>query len=72
MAKVAKVIEIVGESPNSFQEAVTNAVSEAARTVEGITGVQVKNLTCNVDPQTGRVTEYKADVDLAFGVKENR
>ncbi|MEW5935256.1 MAG: dodecin family protein [Bacillota bacterium] len=40
---VVKVLELVGSSPNSFQEAVQNAVTEAARTVDNITGVEVVN-----------------------------
>ncbi|MBX5466565.1 MAG: dodecin family protein [Firmicutes bacterium] len=70
MANVAKVIELVGESPTSWQDAVDNAVREAARTVDNITGVEVTNWTASV--QNGRVTEYKVDVKLAFGVDNSR
>lgn len=59
-----KVIELVGESPTSWQEAVENAVSEAARTIPTITGVEVYNLTANVSD--GRVSKYKANVKIAY------
>lgn len=67
---VVKVVELVGESPNSWQEAAANAVAEAARTIKNITGVEVYNLTANVEG--GRITEYKANVKVAFAVDPNR
>lgn len=70
VANVAKVIELVGESPTSWQDAVQNAVSEAQRTIDHITGVEVTNWTATV--RDGKVTEYKVDLKLAFGVDPNR
>ena len=64
---VAKIIELVGESSKSFEDAVKNAVAEAARTIENITGVEVHNLTAQV--KDGEIVEYKANVRLTFGVK---
>jgi flavin-binding protein dodecin len=70
MAKVAKVIELVGESTQSWEDAVQSAVAEASRTVHGITGVEVTNWTAGV--QNGKISEYKVDVKVAFGVDPNR
>ena len=70
MGKVAKVIELVGESPTSWQDAVEDAVREANKTVDNITGVEVTNWTASV--ANGRVNEYKVDVKIAFGVDPNR
>ena len=36
-----KIIEIMGVSPVSFQEAVDEAVSKAAESINGIIGVEV-------------------------------
>lgn len=66
MTHVVKVLELVGESPNSWQDAVESAVQEAARTVDHITGVEIYNLTGNV--QNGQIIEYKANVKVAFAV----
>lgn len=63
---VVKVIELVGESPTSWQDAIEQAVAKASETVRQITGVEVLNMTANVDG--GRITEYKADVQVAFAV----
>ncbi len=58
-----KVVELVGESPNSWKEAVKSAVKEAARAGNQVTGVEVLNFTANV--QEGDVIEYKANVKIA-------
>lgn len=63
---VVKVLELVGESKNSWQEAASNAVQEAAKTVHGISGVEVTNWTANV--RDGNLVEYKANVKVAFKV----
>ncbi len=67
---VVKVLELVGESKNSWQEAATNAVAEAARTVDHITGVEVVNWTAGVD--NGQIRDYKANIKVAFVVDGDR
>lgn len=59
-----KVVELVGESPTSWKDAVRSAVREASKTINNITGVEVMNLTANV--QNGDVVEYKANVKIAY------
>ncbi|HHX75222.1 MAG TPA: dodecin domain-containing protein [Firmicutes bacterium] len=63
---VVKVVELVGESQAGWEDAVKNAVADAAKTIDNITGVHVENLTANV--RDGDVVEYKANVKVAFGV----
>ncbi|MBO8168252.1 MAG: dodecin domain-containing protein [Thermoanaerobacteraceae bacterium] len=59
-----KVIELVGESPYNWKDAVQQAVADASRTLPNITGVEVYNLTANV--QNGKLQEYKANVKIAY------
>jgi len=59
-----KVVELVGESPSSWKDAVQRAVNEAARDVPEISGVEVYNLTANVE--RGRISEFKANVKVAY------
>ena len=40
MTHVAKIIEIVGSSDKSWQDAVQAALNEVKKTIHGITGVQ--------------------------------
>lgn len=63
---VVKVVELVGESRNGWQEAAANAVAEASRTIDHITGVEVYNWTADV--VEGKIHEYKANVKVAFAV----
>lgn len=64
---VVKVIELVGQSSESWEDAVAQAVQEASKTVRNITGVEVLNWTGDID--NGRIAEYKADVQIAFTVE---
>lgn len=67
---VAKVVELVGQSNESWFHAVEQAVAEAAQTIEHISGVEVYNLTANV--RDGNITEWKANVKLAFAIDPAR
>ncbi len=67
---VVKVLELVGESKSGWEDAARQAVAEAARTVRGITGVEICNWTAGV--KDGELTEYKANVKVAFAVDGDR
>jgi len=59
-----KVVELVGESPNNWRDAVQQVVTDASRSIPNISGVEVYNLTANVT--NGRLHEYKANVKIAY------
>lgn len=65
---VVKVVELVGQSDKSWDDAVQMAVHEAAKSIRNITGVEVLNWTGDVD-EAGDITGYKADVQIAFVVE---
>jgi flavin-binding protein dodecin len=67
MAQVAKVVTIIGSSPESFAKAADVAVQEAAKTLRGITGAQVISMSAEVSD--GRITEYRTTVNIAFGLE---
>ena len=67
MANVAKVVTIIGNSPESFAKAADAAVQEASKTLRGITGADVISMSANVE--NGRITEYKMTVNIAFAVE---
>ena len=62
-----KVIEVIGISPKSFDDAVVQAVRKASKSVKGITGVEVVKHRASVE--NGKIVQYKANVKLAFAVK---
>jgi len=64
---VAKVVELIGSSPNSWEEATENAVEAAARTIRNIRGVDVQHCTAKV--KDNKIVEYRVDVKIAFIVE---
>jgi dodecin len=71
MVHVAKIIEIIGTSDKGWEEAAQVAIDEAKKTIHGITGLEISDMTAKVDPSTGRITQYRASVKIAFGVEHN-
>jgi flavin-binding protein dodecin len=69
MTNVAKIIELVGSSDKSWQDAAQVALNEAKKTIHGITGVKVGDMTAKVDPNSGNIIEYHTSVKIAFGVE---
>jgi flavin-binding protein dodecin len=65
--RVAKVVTIIGTSPESFAKAAAAAVEEAAKTLRGITGADVVSMSCGVED--GRIVEYRTTVNIAFGLE---
>ena len=65
--RTAKVVELVGSSTVSFDEAIRNALDDASATTRGITGVHVINqsIKCN----DGHIVEYKVDLKVSFGIE---
>ena len=64
---VAKVVELIGSSPKSWEDAAGNAVKEAAKTIRNIKGVSVKRCTAKV--KENKIVEYRAVVKIAFVVE---
>jgi flavin-binding protein dodecin len=69
MADVAKVITIIGSSPESFAKAADAAVQEAAKTLRGITGADVISMSAVVE--NDRITQFRTTVNIAFGVERS-
>ena len=67
MSSVAKVVTIIGSSPESFAKAADAAVQEAAKTLRGIKGADV--ITMSAVVENDRITEYRTTVNIAFGVE---
>jgi flavin-binding protein dodecin len=67
MADVAKVVTVIGSSPESFAKAADAAVQEAAKTLRGITGADVISMSAVVED--GRITTYRTTVNIAFGLE---
>jgi flavin-binding protein dodecin len=67
---VGKVIELIGSSKVSFDDAAKNALKEAAKTVREIKEIWVQNFSAKVED--GKIAEYRANVKITFLVEPNR
>ena len=67
MPQVAKVVTIIGSSPESFAQAAQAAVTEAAKTIRGISGIDVVSMSGVVEGD--QITEYRTTVSVAFAVE---
>ena len=56
---VAKVIEIIGSSQNGWEEAAQVAIDEARKTLHGIHGLEITDMTAKVDPNRVRLSNIE-------------
>jgi len=68
--EVVKVIELIGSSPNDWEEATKNALAEAAKTIKNIKSIYVKR--CNAKVENNKIVEYRAVVKIAFVVQREK
>ena len=64
---VIKTIDLVGVSAESWRDAANQALSEAARTIRGITSMEVLDTSCNVED--GHISEYLTHVRIRFRIE---
>lgn len=65
---IAKVVELIGSSPKSWEDATAKAVEAASRSIRNITGVDVQRCTAKV--KNNEIVEYRVDVKIAFIVEQ--
>lgn len=66
---VVKVVELIGSSKKSWEDAVQQVVAEASESLRHITGVDVVHQTVKVE--AGKITEYRATCHVAFVVEHH-
>jgi flavin-binding protein dodecin len=67
---VVKIVELIGSSPNDWENATKNAIEEAAKTIKNIKSVYVKRCTAKVE--NNKIVEYRAVVKIAFVVQREK
>ena len=67
MASIAKVVTVIGNSPDGFAEAAQVAVTEAGKTLRGISGADVLSMSCEVEGD--KITSYRTTVNIAFAIE---
>jgi dodecin len=64
MPKGVKVIELMSESPKSWEDAAHNAISEASKTLRNVRSIYIKEFTAAVE--NGKVTSYRINGKVTF------
>lgn len=63
---VLKVIEVLASSTKSWEDAASQAVAEASKTINGISSVYVQDQSCTV--KDGKIEEYRLNLKLTFKI----
>ncbi len=61
---VYKIIELVGSSPTSWEEAAKNAVDRASKSLRDLRIAEISQLDLKIED--GKVAAYRAKVNLSF------
>lgn len=67
MGSIAKVIEVIAESDESFDDAVHEALAEASKTVDNIKSIWVENMTAVVEDD--EISHYRVNAKVTFLLK---
>jgi flavin-binding protein dodecin len=67
MAKVVKVIELMSQSPKSWEDAAQGAVEEATKTLRNVRSIYNKEFTAEVDD--GKVTNCRINAKVTFDLE---
>lgn len=62
-----KVIELVGESNESWEAAAQQALDDASATLDGISGIEIVNQTAEVE--NDEIVQYRSTVHLSFPIQ---
>ena len=66
---VLKVIEILGNSTVSFEDAIQNVINETSKTVNYIKSVYVKDMQVTV--VNNKISQYRVIAKVTFDIKNN-
>lgn len=67
---VVKVIELVGQSEESFDKAAEAAVQEATQTLRNVKSFQIDELSGEI--VDGKISKYRAAVKIAFVIDRSQ
>jgi dodecin len=67
---IVKVIEVLAESPTSWEDAAQQAVTQASKTIHNIRSVYIKEQTVKVE--NNKVVEYRITAKISFQLDEAR
>lgn len=59
-----KVIEVLAQSEESWEDAARTAVADASKTVRGIKSIYIENMEATV--KNDHITEYRINAKISF------
>lgn len=66
---IVKVIEVLAQSPNSWEEATQDALREASKTIRDIQSIYIKEFQAVVE--NDQITQYRVNAKISFVVRED-
>ncbi len=67
MAKVIKVIEVLAQSPKSWEDAAQKAVTEASKSVRNIKSIYIKDKSAKV--VKNKIEKYRITAKISFEIE---
>ena len=64
MSDMLKVIEVLAESDKSWEDAASQAVTRAAKSVHGIKSIWIKEMEAKVE--NNKITKYRINGKVSF------
>lgn len=64
MPDVIKIIEVLAESPRSWEDAANEALKKASKTLKNIRSIYIKNFEAKVD--RNKITQYRINAKISF------
>jgi hypothetical protein len=59
-----KVIEVLAESDKSWEDAASQAVTRASKTVHGIKSIYIKDMEAKVE--NNKITKFRINANISF------
>ena len=64
MTSMLKVIEVLAESNKSWEDAASNAVTRASKTLTGIRSIYIKDFEAKVE--NNKIVQYRINAKISF------
>ena len=66
---ILKVVEVLAESSDGWEDAAKQAVDDAARPLRHIRSIHIENFQATV--QNGRIDKYRVNAKITFAVEND-
>jgi len=64
---ILKVLEVLAQSDESWEDAAQHAVNQASKSVRGIKSIYIKELEATVED--GKINQYRVNAKISFALE---